>query len=171
MAIIKRRYHKKNQQKPVIYYQAEVFIEGARIAVKNFPTRREAILWHEKERHKFTLSPTSLNDKIEFKECIDKFWKDAEGRMMKSTLQSYEARLDHFYKSPLAKVKMSEFKGVKVVEWIEWLKKHKTVKNRGRKTFLAKVNFLRTILNWYKNFLNEDFNVPHYEEAQANVFF
>ena len=171
MAITKRRYQPKKQQKPVIYYQAEVFIKGVRIAVRNFSTRREAILWHEEERHKFTISPTSLNDKIEFKECIDKFWEDAKGRMMKSTIQSYEARLDYFYKGPLAKVKMSELKGVKVVEWISWLKKHRTAKNKGRKTFLAEVSFLRTILNWYRNFLNEDFNVPITKKHRQMCFF
>ena len=160
MAIIKRNYRKKNQQKPTIYYQAEVFIKGVRVSVKNFSTKREAVLWHEKERQKFTFSPTSLNDKIQFKDCVFKFWEDAQTRMMKSTLQSYECRLDYFTRSPLAQVKMSELKGIKIVEWIEWLKKHKTAKNKGRKTFLPELRFLRTILYWYRNFLNEDFNVP-----------
>ena len=160
MAIIKRKYRTKKQQKPVIFYQAEVFIKGVRVAMKAFSTKREAILWHEEQRHKLTFSPTSLNDRMRFKDCVDEFWKDAQTRMLKSTLQSYEARLDYFYKSPLAKVKMSELKGIKVVEWINWLKKHPTAKNKGRKSFFAEIGFLRTVLHWYRNFINEDFNVP-----------
>ena len=160
MAIIKRQYRTKKQQKPITYYQAEVFIKGVRVAVKNFSVRRSAILWHEEQRYKLTSSPSSLNDQMSFKDCMDRFWKDAETRMMKSTLQSYETRLSYFYKSPLAEVKMSEFKGMKVMEWIDWLKSHKTSKNKGRKSFLAELGLLRTVLYWYRNFINEDFNVP-----------
>ena len=126
MAIIKRKYRKKNQLKPTIYYQAEVFIKGVRVSVKNFSTKREAVFWHEKERQKFTFSPTSLNDKMKFKDCLDKFWEDAETRMMKSTLQSYECRLSYFHNSPLAQIKMSELKGVKIIEWIDWLREHRS---------------------------------------------
>ena len=152
MAIIKRQYRTKKHQKPVTFYQAEVFVKGVRVTVKNFSTKREAFLWHEEQRHKFTSSPTSLNDQIRFKDCVDRFWKDAESRMMKSTLQSYECRLDYFYKSPLAQIKMSGLKGIKVIEWIDWLKKHKTSKNKGRKSFLSELAFLRTVLYWYRNF-------------------
>ena len=66
----------------------------------------------------------------------------------------------YFYNSPLEKVKMSEFKGIHVVEWIDWLKKHPTRHNKGRKSFRMELAFLRTILYWYRNFINEDFNVP-----------
>ena len=44
---------------------------------------------------------------------------------------------------------MSELKGSNVVEWLSWLKKHPTAKNKGRKSFIHEPNFL-----------NEDFNVP-----------
>lgn len=101
MAIIKRQYHTKKQQKPVIYYQAEVFIKGVRVAIKNFSVKREAILWHEEQRYKFTSSPSSQQDKMLFKECLDKFIKDVRSRMIPSTIQTYERRLDYFYKSPL----------------------------------------------------------------------
>ena len=160
MAIIKRKYRTKKQQKPIVYYQAEVFIKGVHVAVKNFSIRREAILWHKKEKQKFVFSPTSLNDKMLFKDCMDKFWEDAKTRIMKSTFQSYECRLSYFYSSPLADVKMSELKSIKVVEWISWLKKHRTAKNKGRKTFQHELKFLSVVLNWYRNFINEDFNVP-----------
>ena len=160
MAITKRQYRTKKQQKPIIYYQAEVFIKGARVAVRNFSIRREAILWHEEQRHKFSSSPTSLNDQMKLKDCIDEFCKDIKTRIMKSTFQKYECQLIYLYSSPLAEVKMSELKGMKIVEWLNWLKKHPTIKNKGRKSFIHELKLLSNVLNWYRNFLNEDFNVP-----------
>ena len=160
MGIIKRKYQTKKQQKPSIFYRAEVYVKGVRVSAKTFSTKRSAVFWHEKQKHKFESSPTSLNDQMQFRDCMDRFWKDAETRMMKSTIQSYECRLSYFYKSPLANVKMSELKGVKIVEWMSWLKKHSTAKNKGRKSFIKEFKLLKTILIWYKNFLNEDFNVP-----------
>ena len=160
MSIIKRRYRKKKQQKEFTCYRAEVYVNGVRVSAKTFSTKREAVLWHEQEKHRFTLSPTSLNDRMTFKDCVDRFWKDAQTRMMKSTIQSYESRLIYLYKGPLSNVKMSALKGIHIVEWIDWLKKHRTAKNKGRKSFIQEANFLRTILYWYRNFLNEDFNVP-----------
>ena len=55
---------------------------------------------------------------------------------------------------------MSELKGVKVVEWIDWLKKKPTAQFQKRRSFFEELKSLKTVLNWYKNFLNEDFNVP-----------
>ena len=171
MGIIKRRYRKQNQQKENVYYRAEVYVKGVRVSAKTFSTKREAVFWHEQEKHRFTLSPTSLNDRMTLRDCVDRFWKDAKTRMMKSTIQSYECRLTYFYKSPLADVKMSSLKGIHILEWIEWLKKHPTAKNKGRKSFIQEVNFLRTILYWYRNFLNEDFNVPITKKHRQMSFF
>ena len=171
MAIIKRKYRTKKQQKPIIYYQAEIFIKGVRVAIKNFSTRREAVLWHEKEKEKFVFSPSSLNDQMLFKNCVDKYWQDIQTRMLPSTVQGYKSRLTYLYSGPLAKVKMSEFKGIKVVEWINWLKQHPTSKNKGRKSFLKDLGFLKVILNWYKDFLNEDFNVPITKKHREICFF
>ena len=160
MAIIKRKYHTKKQQKPVIYYQAEVFIKGVRVAVKNFSTRREAILWHEEKRHKLTFSSSSLNAQMTFKICVERFLKEAKTRMLKSTYQRYEYQTMYLYPSPLAKIKVSEIKGFHIVEWIGWLKNQPTKNYKQRASFIKEIKFLKTILNWYKDFLNEDFNVP-----------
>jgi len=97
---------------------------------------------------------------MRFKDCIDEFCKDVKTRIKKSTFQKYECQLTYLYSSPLANVKMSELKGVKIVEWLNWLKKHPTAKNKGRKSFIHELKLLSNVLNWYRNFLNEDFNVP-----------
>ena len=171
MAIIKRRYRKKKQQKEVIFYRAEVYIKGVRVSAKTFSTKREAVFWHEEEKHKFTLSPTSLNDRMRFKDCVDKFWEDAQTRMMTSTVQSYQTRLAYLYSGPLVQVKMSEFKGAHIVDWMNWLKQHPTAKNNGRKSFHQELKLLSVVLNWYKNFLNEDFNVPITKKHRQMCFF
>ncbi|MCZ0933375.1 MAG: tyrosine-type recombinase/integrase, partial [Oligoflexia bacterium] len=106
------------------------------------------------------LSPTSLNDNMSFKACLDKFFEAGKTRLMKNTFQRYELQSVYFYKSSLAKVKMSELKGVKIIEWIDWMKTQRTAQHKKRKSFIQDLKVLKTVLNWYKNFLNEDFNVP-----------
>ena len=137
-----------------------MFVKGARVSVKTFRTKREAVLWHEKEQCKFTFNPASLNDQMTFKECLDRFFEDAKTRIMKVTFQRYEQHAVYLYNTPLAKTKMSELKGVKIVEWIDWLKKHPTAKSLKRNSFVEELRCLKTVLFWYKNFLNEDLNVP-----------
>ena len=55
---------------------------------------------------------------------------------------------------------MTEFKAQIVYNWINWLKKHPTAKNKGRKTFFHELKMLNVILQWHRNFVDEDFNVP-----------
>ncbi|MDE0092654.1 MAG: site-specific integrase [Oligoflexia bacterium] len=159
MGIVRIKYKKKNNQQ-IIYYCAEVYVKGIRIARKTFSKKREAVLWHEKEKQKFIFSPSSLNDQMTFEECFKKFLEDTKLRIMKISFQKYEQHSRYFYKSPLADVKMSELKGSKVIEWIGWLKKQRTAEFKKRKSFIEELKSLRAVLNWYKNFLNEDFNVP-----------
>ena len=170
MAIIKRQYRTKKQQKPKVFYQAELFIKGVRISMKTFSTRREAVLWHEQEKQRLTLSPSCLNDRMLFKDCLDKFLESVKTRIMKSTFQRYELQSVYFYSSPLANVRMSEFKGAKVIEWIDWMKTKPTAKFQKRKSFVEELKILKTVLNWYKNFLNEDFNVPITEKHKQFCF-
>ena len=68
-----------------------------------------------------------------FQKCVDEFLVDAKTRLAKSTYQKYECQLIYFYSSPLAKLQMSKFKGIKIVEWLSWLKKHSTAKTMEEK--------------------------------------
>ena len=74
--------------------------------------------------------------------------------------QKYECQITYLYSSPLVNVKMSQLKGMKIVEWLNWLKSHPTTRNKGRKSFIHELKLLHNVLNWYKNFINEDYNVP-----------
>ena len=90
---------------------------------------------------------------------------------MKSSIQSYECRLVYLYTSPLADLRMSEIKGIKVVNWIRWLKRHPTAQNSGRKSFIKELKMLQVILNWYRNFVDEDFTVPITRKHRQMCFF
>ena len=162
MAIIKR-FNKKNGKKR-IFYQAQVYVRGYRIAHKSFETKALAVIWHEEQKKKLTKDPSSFfeTEKSEmlFSDCLKKYIDEAFPLLQKSTRQAYENRFVYLTKSPLTQVKMSEFKAQVVYNWIGWLKKQKTAKNKGRKSFFKEVELLRTILHWHRNFVDEDFNVP-----------
>ena len=55
---------------------------------------------------------------------------------------------------------MKDFKAQVVYNWINWLKSLPTAKNKGRYTFAHELKMLSVILNWHRNFVDEDFNVP-----------
>ena len=90
---------------------------------------------------------------------------------MKSSIQSYECRLVYLYTSPLSCLKMSEMKGIKIMNWISWMKAHPTASNSGRKSFIKELVLLQAILNWYRNFVDEDFNVPITRKHKQMCFF
>ncbi len=160
----------KNQN-TVIFYPTKVSVEGVYVALKKFfPVVTNKIVFNRKINHPFVIDNSS-NSQMRFKECVDNFWKDAQTRIMRSTLQNYQSKLHYLYTSPLAKVRMSELKGINIVEWINWLKKHPTANNKIRKTFIAEIKLLSVILIWYKNFINENFNVPITKKHKQMCFY
>ena len=162
MAIIKRFHKKKGKKK--IFYQAQVYVRGMRLTYKSFNTKAEAVIWHEIQKKKLVKDPSILfeTDKSEmsFSDCFKEYLNEAFPLLRKSSQQAYETRFRYFTKGPLPQVKMGEFKAQVVYNWISWLKKHSTSKNKGRKTFVHELKTLMVILHWYRNFVDEDFNVP-----------
>ena len=67
MAIIKR-FHKKNGKKK-IFYQAQVYVRGFRLAHKSFNNKASAVIWHEMQKKKLTKNPSELFE-IEKSEMI-----------------------------------------------------------------------------------------------------
>ena len=162
MAIIKR--HKRTNGKRKLFYQAQVYVRGVRLTYKSFNTKAEAVIWHEKQKRKLTKDPSALfeTDKSEmfFSDCFKKYLKEAFPLLKRSTRETYEARFRYFIKGPLPHMRMGELKAHAVYNWIEWLKKQETIKNKNRHTFKHELKFLSVILNWYRNFIDEDFNIP-----------
>ena len=161
MAIIKRYFKKNNQRK--VCYQAQVYVRGFRLQCKTFKNKTEACIWHDKQKEQLLKNPSEMYQEKEnlfFSDCFERYLKEAFSLYKKSTQQSYEARFRYFTKGPLPKIRMDYLNAKFVHSWINWLKKHPTVKNEGRRSFIGELKFLITILNWYRNFVDEDFNVP-----------
>ena len=161
MAIIKR-YIKKNGQKKVCY-QAQVYIKGIRLKCRTFKTKTEACVWHDKQKEQLLKNPSEFYQEksvMFFSDCLRQYQEEALPLLQKSSQQSYEFHFRYFMKGPLSKIKMEHLNAKAVHAWINWLKAHPTAKNKGRKTFIHELKALSTILNWYRNFVDEDFNVP-----------
>ncbi len=95
-----------------------------------------------------------------FSECLQRYIKEGLPLQKKSTQQGYENRFRYLTTGPLPFVRMEEFNSQTVYNWIQWLKTQGTIKNPVRKTFLKELELLKTVLNWHKNFVDADFNVP-----------
>ena len=100
------------------------------------------------------------NKRMLFQTCARRYWKDRRPKLSPSTAQMYKKRLDGFYASPLADVRMSDLNGAHVSAWLDWLKKRPAPANKTRKSFVKDLDFLRTVLRWHKDFLNQNFQVP-----------
>ena len=160
MSIIKR-YFKKNKQKKLCY-QAQVYVRGVRLKCKTFKSKTEACVWHDKEKEKFLNNPSNLyqeQQSVFFSHCFDRYLKEAFPLLKKSTQQSYQVRFKYFIKGPLSKIQMEYLSSNFIHLWINWLKKHPTAKNKGRNTFHHELKFLSVVLNWYRNFVDANFNV------------
>ena len=102
---------------------------------------------------------------------MDLFYQEAQIRTMESTIQSYKSRVIYLRSSFLAHVPMSQFNGLAVTKWLNWLKNHRTAHNISRKTFCHELRLLSVILNWYKHFIDESFQVPITKKHQQMCFF
>ena len=161
MSIIKR-YFKKNKQRKVCY-QAQIYVRGVRLKCKTFKSKTEACIWHDKEKDKLLKNPSEFYNKKEsvfFSDCLKQYKEEAIPLLKQSSQQSYEFHFRYFMEGPLSKIKMEHFSAKAIHAWINWLKKQPTAKNTGRKTFIHELKSLSAILNWYRNFVDEEFNVP-----------
>lgn len=161
MAIIKK-YKIRNRKKKIIY-QAQVYVRGMRLNYKSFNTKAEAVIWHEEQKKLLTNDPILFEtnkSEMFFSDCFKKYQEEALPLLKRTSRETYESQFRYFTKGPLSHIKMKEFKAQIVYNWISWLKKHKTSKSPKRKTFLKELKLLHTILYWYRNFVDEDFNVP-----------
>ena len=161
MAITKR-YFKKNGQRKVCY-QAQVYIKGFRLQCKTFKNKTEACVWHDKQKEQLLKNPSELYQQKQipfFSDCFKQYMQEAFPLLKKSTQQGYEERFRYFTKGPLSHMRIDYFNAKCVHGWINWLKKQPTAKNPGRKSFIHELQILSAILNWYRNFVDEDFVVP-----------
>ena len=161
MAILKR-VHNKNGEKEV-RYQVQLYLKGKRVGYKTFESKWKAITWQEQEKKFLEWSSSELKKShfnYLFSDCVTLFQKKAVPLLQIPTQQSYISGMRYFAGSPLYNIKMTKLNAHHIHTWMDWLKKHPTAKNASRKTFQFELKVLNIILNWYKNFVNEDFNIP-----------
>lgn len=92
--------------------------------------------------------------------CIQLYYKNHLSGLKKSTQQSVKAKSTYFLNSPISNLPIKQVSAQKIDLWLEWLKAHKTAKNKSRHSFSRELNILHAILNWYKNYIDESFTVP-----------
>ena len=129
---VARRTRKKNR-KTIVFYQAEVFLEGTRIATQCFDTKAEAYLWHdrEKERLKNGLVMPEGHD-WNLRETIDRFFEERVSRMGESTRQAIAIRRKYLYGDSLAAIKMKHLRPEHLDRWVNWLFSLPTAKSELR---------------------------------------
>lgn len=159
---IAKRFYKENHSKKTCY-QAQIYIRGVRVKTKTFKTKKEAFIWHDKEKRTLKGDLSELKREYSFhffSDCLKLFEKEAIPLLQKSTRQSYKQGFKYLVNSPLYNVRMEDLNAKHVHIWISWLKKQPMIKTKFRKSFRSELKLLTTVLNWYKNFINEDFHAP-----------
>ena len=148
-------------QKKACYQQS--YLKGIRQKYKTFKNKVDAYIWHDREKENFLKNPSQFNQEkpiFFFSDCLKQYQEEAIPLLRKSSQQSYEFRFRYFTRGPLVNIKMKHLNAKAIYVWLQWLKKHPTAKNKGRKTFIYELKSLSAILNWYRNFVDENFNVP-----------
>ena len=178
MAVIKRSRVLKGSNKKKISYEAQVYNQGVRVALRSFPTRAEAEVWHDVTKADFKagkpaveIVPEVAKSDETFGWLVGRYLEDGMERLKKSSQQSRLTRVQFFRGTPFDAVLMTEFTAKTVDEWISWLLRHPSRKNPGRKSFLHELKYLTVILNWYRNYLNPNFVVPVVKRHRERVFF
>ena len=159
---ITKRFYGKNSYKQTCY-QAQIYVRGFCVKSRTFKTKREAFIWHDKEKIFLKGNPSEIKRESSlhfFSDCIKIYKKEVIPFLQSPSQQSYEQVLRFFVDSPLSSVKMEYLSAKHIHIWISWLKNQPTKETSVRKSFRNELKHLTAILNWYKNFVNEDFNVP-----------
>lgn len=168
MSVTKRNRNKK------VFYEASVYVQGARLAYKCFDRKTEAYTWQAKEKERLSINPGSLREKNSNRTLLEVFELYKKERMSLcaiSTQQSFQGRYIYFFESPFAKLKVSFLTSEHIDMWLEWLKKHPRVDHSKRKTFLSELRYLSAMLNWYHHFKDSSFITPIVKRHKMKCFY
>ncbi len=172
MAITKRS--RKNQSgKKVYVYDAYVSVRGVKVAFKSFATRAEAEAWHDvtKEQYQMGREGRLSLQQILFKEVIERYQAEQLSLLRMVTQQARLKQIEYLITSPMAKVTMGDFDDRTIDAWFDWLRKHPTAKATRRKYFKQEFRILRTILYWYRDYVDPKFVVPIVKRHRKRIFY
>jgi integrase len=178
MAVIKRFRNLKSSNKKTVFYEAQVYVQGVRMALRSFPIRAEAEVWHDATKASWLagtppveIAPKRAEGVKTFGWLVDQYLEEGMERLKESSKQSRLTRVQFFRGTPFDSTPMVEFSAKTVDEWVSWLLRHPSRKNPGRKSFLHDLKYLTVILNWYRNYLNPNFVVPVVKRHRERVYF
>ena len=169
MSITKRK--KKNNK---VFYYAEIYVRGIRLASKVFDNRALAHSWHDRTKEKLTANPRALRSESKKRtllEVIKLYKKEKLSFLSFSTKQSVLGRYMYLTDSPIARVRMSELNSSHIDLWIDWLKDHPKVDHKKRKSFVAELKILGHILHWYHHYKDSSFIVPIVKRHRTMCFY
>ena len=169
MSIIKRQ--NKNKK---VFYNAEIYIRGVRIAFKQFYNKAEAHSWHDRTKEKLQANPRALRSESKKRtllEVIKLYKKEKLSFLSFSTKQSVLGRYMYLTDSPLARVRVSDLNSSHIDLWIDWLKDHPKVDHKKRKSFIAELKILGHILHWYHHYKDSSFIVPIVKRHRTMCFY
>ena len=157
MAITKIKRKKKT------FYYAQIFLNKKRICGKTFDSKVEAEDWHNRELKNLKnpdFKEIKALEEMSFKEAFKRYNREYIDTLNRSSKESYRGRFVYFEKSPLYKLKICQISGKTIDLWLNWLLKHPSARLKKRKSFKTELSILSAFLNWYKNYVDERFNVP-----------
>ena len=169
MSITKRK--KKNNK---VFYYAEVYVRGFRLASKVFDNRALAHSWHDRTKEKLQANPRALKSESKKRtllEVITLYKKEKLSFLSFSTKQSVLGRYMYLTDSPLASVRVSDLNSSHIDLWIDWLKNHPKVDHKKRKNFIAELKILGHILHWYHHYKDSSFIVPIVKRHRTLCFY
>ena len=169
MSITKRK--KKNNK---VFYYAEIYVRGVRLASKVFDNRAIAHSWHDRVKEKLLVDPKALraeSKKRTLLEVIKLYKKEKFPFLAFSSKQSILGRYMYLTDSPMARVRMSELNSSHIDLWLEWLKDHPKVDHKKRKSFIEELKVLGHILHWYHHYKDSSFIVPIVRRHRSMCFY
>ncbi len=173
MAIIKHSRTNKTSKKKTIFYEAQVYVRGVRVATKTFETQAEAAVWHDEAKKK-SLSGQITHEEVGnmlFGTVLQKYRQERLSELRPQSRQTAEIRVKYLAKAPIANHRMCDISDTVIDDWFRWLKKQPTTKNKGRKHFRQEFKLLSAVLNWYRDCINALFVVPIVKRHRQAIFY
>ena len=169
MSITKRK--KKNNK---VFYYAEVYVSGVRLASKVFDHKALAHSWHDRTKERLLANPRALKSESKKRtllEVIKLYKKEKLSFLAFSSKQSISGRYMYLTESPMARLRISELNSSHIDLWIDWLKDHPKVDHSKRKSFVEELKVLGHILHWYHHYKDSSFIVPILRRHKKMCFY
>ncbi len=117
MSVIKRI--RKNQDSKTTFYTAEIYVGGVRLQSKTFENASAAHVWHDREKIRLENgNPNEAINSLDFRECFERYKREAFTCLRKSSQQSMAIRFRYFTEGTLNDVKMADFSDRTVDDWL-----------------------------------------------------